>query len=75
MAKSPNYNPETNKNRGDWSLYDVTNKEVILDDKWNKPECIEHKAMNCVNEERTIWRCLTCSRSCFDLEQYQNNLE
>lgn len=40
MALSPNFNPDTNKNRGNWSLYDVSNNEVYLDGKWNKPHCI-----------------------------------
>lgn len=68
MAASPNFNPDTNKNRDDWSLYDVSNNEVYLDEKWNKPNCIEHKAMNCVSPDRAIWRCLTCSRSCYDID-------
>lgn len=68
MASSPNFNPETNKNRSDWSLYDVSNKNVYLDDVTKKPNCIDHKAMNCVSPDRAIWRCLICSRSCFDLD-------
>lgn len=69
MAKSPNYNPSTNKDRDTWSLFDVTNKEVTIDENTNKPKCIEHNAMNCVSSDRSIWRCLICSRSCIDLDK------
>jgi len=24
------------------------------------PECEEHGAMNCVNKERSLWRCMAC---------------
>lgn len=73
MASSPNYNPSTNNNRDEWSLYDVSRGEVYLDTQWNKPNCIEHQAMNCVSQDKTIWRCLTCSRSCFDLDKIEKN--
>lgn len=65
MIDSPNFDPQTNAGRGDWSLRDVTSEQVFLDDYWHKPVCIEHGAMNAVNPERTIWRCLACSRSCY----------
>lgn len=70
MISSPSYNPSTNKDRGDWSLYDVSNHNVFLDDKWNKPNCINHGAMNAMNAQRTIWRCTVCSRSCYDLDAH-----
>lgn len=68
MIDSPDYNPTTNQNRGDWSLRDVSTQQVTLDEVWNKPECIEHGAMNCVSPDRSIWRCLTCARSAFDID-------
>lgn len=71
MALSPNFNLETNKNRGDWSLYDVSKGDVFLDAVWNKPECIDHKSMNCVSSNRTIWRCLECGRACYDLDAHE----
>lgn len=69
MAQTPDYNPVTNKNRGNWSLHDVSTKQVYLDSTWNKPNCIEHGAMNCVSQDLAIWRCLTCARSCVDLDK------
>lgn len=65
MVSSPNYNSSTNSNRGEWSLSDVSSKQVFLDEVWNKPHCIDHGSMNAVNKERTIWRCLCCARSCY----------
>lgn len=73
MASSPNFNPATNKDREEWSLYDVSNKEVDVDPNTNTPRCIDHNAMNCVSPDRTIWRCLTCSRSCYDMDRYNPN--
>lgn len=64
LIDSPNFNPETNKNRDDWSLRDVSTRQVFLDEN-NRPVCIEHKAMSCVNPELTIYRCLVCSRACY----------
>lgn len=68
MADSPNFDPNTNKGRGDWSLYDVSNGDVRIDCVWLKPECIDHGAMNAVNNDRTIYRCLICSRSCYAIQ-------
>lgn len=65
MAESPDFNLVSNSGRGDWSLYDVSNGEVFVDSATNTPRCIIHGAMNSVSETRTIWQCLTCSRSCF----------
>lgn len=70
MIDSPNFNPATNQSRGDWSLRDVSTRGVSLDPIWNKPCCLLHGAMNCVNAERTIWRCLACGRSCYDLDHH-----
>ncbi|KIA73478.1 hypothetical protein ANMWB30_24050 [Arthrobacter sp. MWB30] len=70
MIDSPHFNPATNHSRGDWSLRDVSSRQVTVDPQWNKPRYIEHNAMNCVNAERTIWRCLVCGRSCFDLDNH-----
>lgn len=67
MVDSPDFNPVTNQSRGQWSLRDVSTFQVALDPALNKPRCIDHGAMNCVNAERTIWRCLACGRSCYDV--------
>jgi tRNA nucleotidyltransferase/poly(A) polymerase len=39
---------------------DITDNKVLPHPTW-VAECKEHGAMNCVNPERTIWRCLTCN--------------
>lgn len=70
IAASPSYNPETNKGRGDWALYDVSNGEVTIDPATNKPKCVDHNAMNCVSSDLTIWRCLTCARGCYDMDKH-----
>lgn len=64
MVDSPGFNPATQQDRGDWSLRDVSAAQVGLADD-GKPACIDHGAMNCVNIERSIWRCLMCGRSCY----------
>lgn len=69
MVDSPEFNMETNSGRGEWSLRDVSTHKVSLDDVWNKPSCTEHGAMNCVSSDRSIWRCLNCGRSCYDLDR------
>lgn len=71
IASSPTYNPETNQGRGDWSLHDVSKGDVTIDPVWNKPRCIDHNAMNCVSSDKTLWRCLTCARGCYDLDSYK----
>lgn len=71
MIDSPNYNPETNKNRADWSLRDVSTNQVFLNPDWNKPDCKDHGAMNCVSADKTIWRCLMCARSAYDMDSHR----
>lgn len=70
MVDSPGFNPATNQSRGQWSLRDVSSAQVTLDPAANKPRCMDHGAMNCVNAERTIWRCLACGRSCYDVGKH-----
>lgn len=65
MADSPDFNPETNRGRGDWSLRDVSAGEVFIDIDHGTPACVLHGAMNSVSPLGTIWRCLTCGRSCY----------
>lgn len=65
MVESPDYNPASNEGRGEWSLRDVSHQEVFLDDKWDKPTCVVHGAMNAVSPDRSLWRCLACGRSCY----------
>lgn len=64
LASDPQFNPATQKDRGTWSMYDVSEGTVFLDVD-DKPSCQDHRAMNAVNPSRTIWRCLMCGRGCF----------
>lgn len=70
----PDYNPAANAGRGDHSLYDVSNGEVVLRDgspAYNDrtmpmtPHCVFHGAMNAMNPQRSVWRCLSCGRACY----------
>lgn len=65
LVEMPDFNWETQKNRGDWSTRDVSQSAVTLDDVWHKPTCIDHGAMNAVTPARDIWRCLCCGRACY----------
>lgn len=53
LEEMPNWNPKTGKH----ALRSVSEYRVYWDDQ-NKVCCVDHGAMNCVNPERTIWRCL-----------------
>ena len=54
IVDMPNYNPVSNTTgRGE---RDVSSGQVFWTEK-NKVTCRDHKAMLCVNEDRTIWRC------------------
>lgn len=64
LAEDPQFNPATQNNRGTWSMYDVSEGTVTLGAD-GKPSCRDHRAMNAVNPDRTIWRCLACGRACF----------
>jgi hypothetical protein len=33
---------------------------LVKFDRKGYPSCEEHGAMNCVNHNRTLWRCLEC---------------
>lgn len=68
LKDMPDFNWDTQKGRGTWSTQDITDGTVTVDDYWGKPECIDHKAMNAVNPDRTIWRCLECGRACYRQE-------
>lgn len=53
LREMPNWNPST----GGHALTSVTEGRV----RWhpaNKVTCVDHGAMNAVNEDCTIWRCL-----------------
>ena len=52
LADMPGWNPST----GAHALRSVSEGRVYWDDV-NRVCCIGHKAMLCVNEDRTIWRC------------------
>lgn len=62
----PDFNPATQQGRGDWGLRCVTSGEVATHPTW-KVACIDHGAMNCVNQDRTLWRCLMCGRGAYAL--------
>ena len=62
MVDQPDFNWETQNNRGDWSTRDVTTGGVYAGTD-GKPECVDHKAMNAVVADRSIWRCLMCGRA------------
>lgn len=32
--------------------------------------CVEHGAMNLVNKEKTIWRCLACNAGAYDMDRH-----
>jgi hypothetical protein len=71
LAEMPLFNPAAqNTARGDWSLYDVTLMGVVESAR-DKVSCVDHGAMNCVNPERSIWRCLTCGRAAYDWDRRQ----
>lgn len=64
LIDDPQFNPATQNNRGDWSLRDVSTGHVVPD-RYGKPECVDHGAMNCVTPAMTIWRCLNCGRAAY----------
>ena len=49
----PSLNPKT----GEHGLRAVTDGDVFWHQQ-NKVTCIDHGAMNAVNPDRTIWRCI-----------------
>ena len=56
----PGWNPETSGAGGSPSR-SVSTGEVIFSIIDAKPICKKHKAMNAVNLDRSIWRCLMCN--------------
>lgn len=68
LKEMPDFNWETQKNRGSWSTQDVSDGNVFLDSR-DKPVCIDHGSMNCVTETKEIWRCIACGRACFAILQ------
>ncbi|WP_422390139.1 hypothetical protein [Arthrobacter sp. N1] len=65
LADMPDFNWDTQKDRADWSTRDVSARTVVVNPVWNKPDCVEHGAMNCVSPPRNIYRCLTCGRAAY----------
>ena len=45
-------------------MHSVSEGKIFWTDG-NKVTCKEHGACNCVNKERTIWRCLTCHEGAY----------
>lgn len=69
LVEMPNFNSAAqNPDRGEWSLFDVSLGNVQQHTR-DKVVCIDHGAMNCVNPERTIWRCLACGRAAYDYDK------
>lgn len=60
----PGYNPDANKDRGDWGLRDVSEGNVFAHPV-DIVRCIDHGAMNSVSQSRTLWRCLACGRAAY----------
>jgi hypothetical protein len=63
----PDFNTDTQQGRGEWGLRCITDHAVLIRDR--KPACVEHGAMNAVNLDRSIWRCLMCARACYRIER------
>lgn len=65
IAAMPGHNPKA-ASRGERS---VSEGHVKLGREGKLPgfypRCVEHGAMLCVNEERTIWRCIACGAGAF----------
>jgi len=64
LIEQPGFNPSTQRDRGDWSLRDVSSGQVFAAED-GKPACIDHGAMNCVTENMSLWRCLMCGRATY----------
>lgn len=64
LIEMPGFNLDTQRDRGDWSLRDVS-AGTVTQQPTDKVRCVDHGAMNCVNPERTIWRCLMCGRAAY----------
>jgi hypothetical protein len=73
LIDMPDFNFASQNGRGEWSLRDVSSGAVTTHPT-NKVVCVDHGAMNCVNPERTLWRCLTCGRAAYDEEGNQNGI-
>lgn len=55
IVDMPDYNPKA-ASRGQRSV----SEGKVSSHPVNKVNCHVHGAMNCVNPERTIWRCIEC---------------
>lgn len=64
LIDMPGYNPVTQQGRGDWGLRCVDDGTVRFDGRL-LPQCVDHGAMNAVNSDRTLWRCLMCGRGAY----------
>lgn len=64
LIDMPDFNPASQNKRGDWGLRCVSDGSVVRDDT-GRPRCVDHGAMNVVNEDRSLWRCLACGRGCY----------
>ena len=62
LAEMPGFNPVV----GSHGLHSVSEDRVFVHPH-DKVRCREHGAMNAVNPERTIWRCLTCGVGAYRL--------
>lgn len=64
LVDMPGFNPATQHDRGEWGLRCVSDG-TVTPDRWWKPRCVDHGAMNAVNPDCTLWRCLMCGHGCF----------
>jgi hypothetical protein len=71
----PGFNPASNAQ--DKEQRDISNGKVKYEKQsWMSAIaiktvcCSEHGAMNLVNSEKTIWRCLTCNVGAYDMDRH-----
>lgn len=67
----PGFNPASNTK--DAPQRDVSTGQVYWN-WYNKVSCWDHGAMLCVNEDRTIWRCISCGAGAYRVPQAPPNL-
>lgn len=60
LVDMPDWNPTT----GARGLRSVSEGRVYLHPEW-KVACRDHGAMNCVAENRTLWRCIACGAAAY----------
>ena len=59
IKEMPNYNSAV------VNTDDSVSRHAVIRMGSQKAWCIKHGAMNCVSQDRRIWRCLTCREGCY----------